>query len=221
MPGVDDEPRRAQRLARQHAEPIEVGRVQLHLVGEPLGVERPAFRVAAVAEVAADRMNLLPLERDRALQMMAGNRLVKRRRLGFDAALLLGLIRVDEEHRRPAAVLGRRVVFVRPVLLAELRVRLDDDVGLRQQAEPVGHRAPSRAPARPASSAISSSRLLNRYCLSVRALLQQRRHVARVERALADRLHLRVELLDLLQAGRVHLLRRSSAASCESGTDAS
>ena len=120
--------------------PIEVRREQLHLVGEPLGIQRPAFGVAAVEDVAADRVDLLPLQRDRDLQVVAGDRFVKGGRLVFDPALLLRLVRADEEHRGPAAVLGRRVVFVRRVLLAELRVGLDDDVGLRQQAEPRGMR---------------------------------------------------------------------------------
>ena len=52
--GIDDQPRSPQRLGRQHAEAIEVRRVQLHLVSQPLAVESPPFGVAAIADVAAD-----------------------------------------------------------------------------------------------------------------------------------------------------------------------
>src|SRR5262245_346965 len=82
-------------------------------------------------------MNLLALERNRALEMMTGDRFVKRGRLVLDAALLFRLIRADEEDTRTAAVLGRWIVFVRRVLLAERRVGCDLDVGFRQQAEPL------------------------------------------------------------------------------------
>src|SRR5438067_13761653 len=81
-------------------------------------------------------MNLLALEGDCALQMMARYGLVKRDGFGAGSAFLLRLIRADEEDTRPAAILGRRVVLVGPAFLAELRVRLDDDVGFRQEAEP-------------------------------------------------------------------------------------
>src|SRR4029453_14853881 len=107
-PGSDAEPHGAEPLAGQHPEAIEIARVELHLVGEPLGVERPTFLISRVAQVTPDGMDLLPLERDRALQVMAGNRFVKRGRLRERAALGFGLVRVDEEHGRPASVLGRR-----------------------------------------------------------------------------------------------------------------
>jgi hypothetical protein len=80
-------------------------------------------------------VDLFPLEGDRDLQVVTGNCFVKSGGLRFDPAPLLRFVRVDEKYRRTAAVLGRWIVFVRPVLLSEFRVALDDDVGLRQESE--------------------------------------------------------------------------------------
>src|SRR5947209_17090052 len=85
-------------------------------------------------------MDLFSFERNRALQVMSGNRFMKRRRLRFRAALLLRFVRADEKHRGTAAIFGRRVVFVGPALLAELWIGLDDDIGFRKKAEPLRRR---------------------------------------------------------------------------------
>ncbi len=203
--GVHDQPRGTKRLAREHAEAIDIAGIELQLVGETLGVKRPAFGVAGVSEVPAERMNLLPLERDRQLQVMAGNGFVKRRGLGGRAALRLRPIGVDEEHRGAAAVLGRRVVFVRPALLPELRIRLDDDGGLWREAERRGHH---RLRAGESGLRIGNQVLaaLEQVLLVGAQPLEQFRHIARTERTLADRFHFRVELLDFPHAGGMHVL---------------
>ena len=81
QPRIDDQPDRAPVLRRQHPQPIELARVQLHLVRQLLGIECPAVGVAGVGEVAAQRVDILPLDRQRHLQVVARQRLVERRRL--------------------------------------------------------------------------------------------------------------------------------------------
>src|SRR5580765_4586107 len=138
--------------------------------------------------------------------MVTWNGLVKRRRLRTGLAPLLRLIRADKEDPRPAAVLGRRVVLVRTVFLAELRIRLDDDIGLRKEPEPHRRR---RFRARERGLRIRNQLLtVLEEVLPVGAEpLQEGRHVARAERTLGNGPHLLGEQIDLPQPNLVDLLR--------------
>src|SRR3984957_9793602 len=110
----------------------------MELIGQAFGVERPAFAVAAVPEIAADRVNAFVFERDGALEMVAGNCFVEGGGFVFDAAVFFGLIGVDEENAGAAAVFGGRVVLVGAVFLSERGMGLDDDVGFGPEAEDGG-----------------------------------------------------------------------------------
>ena len=79
---IHDEQRGRQRDVGEHAEARGIGRIQPHLVGELLGVLRPSLSHAGGPEVASDRRErVAALERNCALQMVAGNGFVERQRL--------------------------------------------------------------------------------------------------------------------------------------------
>ena len=78
--GVDDEPARAPHLVGQAAEvAVRVG-VEAHLQAEVLRVESPALAERVDVEEAAERRQVGQLRRQRALEVMAGHRLVERQR---------------------------------------------------------------------------------------------------------------------------------------------
>src|ERR1700749_4154426 len=67
--------------------------------------------------------------------MMAGNCFVEGGGFVFDAAVLFGLIGVDEESAGTAAVFRGRTVLIGAVFFAEGGIRLNDDVGFGPEAE--------------------------------------------------------------------------------------
>src|SRR4029077_6816683 len=83
--GVDAEPRGAPRVVAELAEAIEIARVQAHLVGKALGVQRPTFDERGRALELAKRWQRAELLRDRDLQVMARDRLVPGQRLELEA----------------------------------------------------------------------------------------------------------------------------------------
>src|SRR3989454_4947383 len=90
------------------AEPRRVRRVQPHLVGELLGVLGPPFAEPGRPEVARDRGERgAALQRDRPLEVVAGDRLVKRERLEIGARLVRRIVGAEEIDAGASAVLGR------------------------------------------------------------------------------------------------------------------
>ena len=102
--GVHDEPAGAPGIEREHPETVDVARVETHLVGEMLGVERPALDVGGHSLVLPELGNAGQLLGDRDLEMMAGNRFVKRQRLGLVARPRLGHVGIDHVGARPLPV---------------------------------------------------------------------------------------------------------------------
>ena len=45
QPGVHDQPRRAERLRVEHPDALVLRGIELHLIGQALGIQPPAFRV--------------------------------------------------------------------------------------------------------------------------------------------------------------------------------
>src|SRR5690606_38855252 len=104
-PGVDHQPAGPPGVAGQHAEAVEVGLVQAHLVGQPLGVERPALDEGGVApRQPPEGGQVGALGGDGELQVVPGDRLVEgdRRRLGPPPGR--GVVEVDVVLAGAAAV---------------------------------------------------------------------------------------------------------------------
>src|SRR5690606_26015513 len=83
-PGVDHEASGAPGVEANHADAVEIGLVEAHLLAEPLGVEGPALHEGGEAAVLAKCGERLELLRDRDLEVVSGNRLVH----GEDARLV-------------------------------------------------------------------------------------------------------------------------------------
>src|SRR5919201_1472801 len=78
-----DQPRGTPRVVREHADPVEVVRVQAHLVAQALGVERPTLDVRGRPEMSPELRQPIQLLRDPDLEVMARNRLVECEDLGL------------------------------------------------------------------------------------------------------------------------------------------
>src|ERR1700677_1786139 len=176
----------------------------MELIGQAFGVERPAFAVAAVPEIAADRGNAFIFERDRALEVVAGNCFVEGGGFVFDAAVLFGLIGVDEENAGAAAVFGGRVVFVGAVFLAEGGIGLNDDVGFGPEAEGGGGFF-FGARERGLGIGDQSGAIFEQILFVGAEFFEKRRDVAGVEGFFGDVFHFGGDFVDFFQAELVDL----------------
>ena len=75
--GVDHEAARPPGVEGEHADAVEIARVQPHLVRQALGVEAPALDEGRGTVVAAEVRQTGQLLADRELQVMARDRLVE------------------------------------------------------------------------------------------------------------------------------------------------
>src|SRR5207247_8826394 len=111
------------------------------LVGELLGVFAPPLAETRRPEVAGDRRNGgAPLERDRPLQVVSGDRLVEGERLDARAGLVPRVVRAEVEDPGPAAVIRARVPRAEDLALAARRIGPEDAARPRH--------APAAAPRR-------------------------------------------------------------------------
>ena len=111
-PRVHDEQRGGQGEIGERPEARRVRGIDPHLVGELLGVFAPTLAEPWRPEVAGDRRDSgAPLERDRPLQVVSGDRLVEGERLDVRPGLVLRVVRAEVEDPGPAVVLRRRVPF--------------------------------------------------------------------------------------------------------------
>src|SRR6266508_5150005 len=122
--GVDDKSTASPRLIAEHAEARPRIGIEAQLVGESLGIQRPAFDEGVAqppSAVAPKRGDILRFLGERDLQVVARDALVKgqcRQRVAWARA---GFERVDVERARARAV-GRRLKVIRGgcVALAEV-----------------------------------------------------------------------------------------------------
>ena len=136
--GVDHESRRPPHVGREHAHPLELRRVQAHLVGQPFRVQAPALGVGVEEGQAADGREVGKLERQGELEVMARNGLVEGNRLEVERGALRRLVDVRVVGARAGTVQGRRhVVRGRGSLRLQLGDRLEGAHRLGQSAEPV------------------------------------------------------------------------------------
>ena len=171
------------------AQPLEVRREQAHLVGQLLGVHRPAFAVTRVPEQARDRMRLRPLLRDRRLHVVPGHGLVEGHGLELRAILFLRLVQRDRIGARTRAVRRGGDVMRHAVLLVERGNRLDADLGLGHEPEEFGQRE-GRAIDRLLRKRLDLSPRLEMVVL----VLLERRAERRQIRGAVDLLHQRTRL---------------------------
>ena len=115
QPGVDHQPRRAERLPLQVAEAAGRIAVQAQLEAQRLGIQRPAFVVGGEAAAAAKARQPGQLHRAGNLQVMAGHRLVRDGGLHLPQRAGAIAVRVDVDPARPAAVQRRALVVGRGV----------------------------------------------------------------------------------------------------------
>ena len=85
--------------------------VEANLLAQPLGVERPALCVSRIVLVLAEVGQVVQLLRNGDLQVMAGNALVIRDGFYLVEIALGGVIQVDAQTARPAAVRRARLVI--------------------------------------------------------------------------------------------------------------
>ena len=144
-PGVDHQSRGAKQIGLKVAGALDP-LVGAELVGQLLGVERPALAIARVEAVAADHRQCLAQLRNAALQVMPGNALVKGQGRKRIFGPIGGRFQVDVVNRRARAVdAGGVVIAVRRALLdldrdaAYFKLAVGDgDEGARQAGHHVG-----------------------------------------------------------------------------------
>ena len=98
QPRIDDETRGSEGLRLEHAHPLAVIGVEVHLIGEALGVEAPALDVGATGHPRAEDAKggqALQLHLDADLEVVPGRRLVEGDRRDAVKLALFGLIGVD------------------------------------------------------------------------------------------------------------------------------
>ena len=139
QPGVHNEAGGAEGLGVEHADPLRVGLVQLHLLGQPFAVEAPALRVCSAGHPRAERAERRQagqLHLDGQLEVMTRSRLVERDRGDPVQLSLLRLIGVQVVLARARSVdRGRHVEGGWHLALPIFLHRRDDAVRPRQAAE--------------------------------------------------------------------------------------
>lgn len=108
--GIDHEAHGAEHLGLQTAEVVERVRLEAHLPGEALGVERPALREGGEGQHLAEHRHAGEFLLDRGLEGVPGDRLVIGQRAHAKARDFRRVARVDGEDAGTGAVEGGWVV---------------------------------------------------------------------------------------------------------------